>query len=300
MWHPFLAAALLLPGLLLAGPAAAQHDGHSAGLDREVEAVRAATARYRDHRAAVADGYRRFGRESALMGEHWYREDLVRRPLELARPSTLQYATVGGERVLVGVAYTVYQRPGEPVPEGFAGAGDRWHVHDVVRLARTLTRDRPVARWLAERRIRNGRMGAGEGRTRLTMVHAWVWLDNPGGTFAMQHPVLPYLRAGLPASWGSSVDAAMGVALLDPATCGQEVGRVRLLARPGRRVERAVRRECESAAMLVRRAPRSDRDRLNAVAAGSWAAFERARDRLLTAEQRERLAAAVEHDMTGH
>ncbi len=304
-----LAAALLLASAPAAPLSAQQHEhGHAppapgSALAREVEAVRAATARYRDHRSAEADGFRRFGREGALMGEHWYHPERVRRPLDLARPSTLQYATLGGERVLVGVAYTVYQRPGEPLPEGFAGDADRWHTHDVVRIARVLTEDRPVLRWVSERRIRGGRAGAGDGRTRLAMVHAWVWRDNPRGLFAQEHTALPYLRAGLPASFAEagSVDAAWGVALLDPATCVQETGRVKLLARPGRAAGREVRRACEAASAVVRRerAAGADRERLNAAAAGAWAGFVRARDAALTPEQRARMAAVVEHGMAG-
>lgn len=162
---------LLLAALLLApAGAAAQADGHDAHprprddrrLPDDVDAsslgahppelaaqlaqVRAATARYRAHANAVRDGYRRFGREGPLMGEHWYRLDLTHGAFDVARPSILQYAVLGGERGLVGVAYTVYRRPGEPLPEGFAGEG-----------------------------------GAGDGRTRLTMVHAWIW-GSPAST----------------------------------------------------------------------------------------------------------------------
>lgn len=309
----FLPAALGLTALF-AAPAPGQHHAHhhppparsetSPELAGQIEAVRAATARYRDHAAAAAAGYRRFGKEGALMGEHWYHPDLVRLPLDLSRPSTLQYATLDGERVLVGVAYTLYQRPGEPLPEGFAGEEDRWHVHDVVKIARTVTEDRPLLRWLAERRIRSGKAGAGEGRTRLTMVHAWVWLDNPEGTFAQEHTALPYLRAGLPASFAEprNVDAARGVALLDGATCDQEVRRVRALARPGRGTEGEVLRACEAVAEEVRRVRASGarRERLNEAAARAWTGFVRARDAALTPEQRARLEAAVEHDMAGH
>ena len=308
-----LAAALLLTAMLSL-PAGAQHNDHGrvstvggeAGpeLARQIEAVRAATARYRDHAAATADGYRRFGKEGALMGEHWYHPDFVRLPLDLSRPSTLQYATLDGKRVLVGVAYTLYQRPGEPLPEGFAGEEDRWHSHDVVKIARTVTEERPLLRWLAERRIRSGKAGAGQGRTRLTMVHAWVWLDNPEGVFAQEHTALPYLRAGLPAGSAEpgNVDAARGVALLDPSTCGQEVRRVRVLARPGRGVEREVRRACEAAAGEVRRvrASGAGREELNEAAARAWTGFVEDRDAVLTPEQRARLEVAVEHEMAGH
>ena len=116
----------------------------SAALAEQVAALRAATARYRDHANAVRDGYRLFGQEGPVMGEHWFRRDLVGRPLDLTQPSTLQYATIDGQKVLVGVAYTVYRRPGDPVPEGFAGSADGWHTHDVAQLATAATADRPA------------------------------------------------------------------------------------------------------------------------------------------------------------
>ena len=122
----------LLVLLALPAPVLAQehmHETHASARDAEalraqIAAVRAATERYRDHANAVKDGFRRFGQESPLMGEHWYRRDLVGASLDLRHPSTLQYANIGGRKVLVGVAYSVYRRPGEPLPEGFAGAED--------------------------------------------------------------------------------------------------------------------------------------------------------------------------------
>lgn len=99
--------------------AGAASGADDAALQAQLEAVRAATARYQDHANAVKDGFRLFGQESPLMGEHWYRRDLAGAPLDLRRPATLQYANVGGRKVLVGVAYSVYRRPGEPLPEDF-------------------------------------------------------------------------------------------------------------------------------------------------------------------------------------
>src|SRR5687767_4024426 len=99
-----------------AEPAPPTSRGHSPALAAEIARVRAATERYRDHANAVADGYRLFGAEGPVMGEHWYHPDLTKRPFEISRPSTLQYASIGGRKVLVGVAYTVYHHPGEPVP----------------------------------------------------------------------------------------------------------------------------------------------------------------------------------------
>lgn len=263
----------------------------SPALEAEVEAVRRATERYRDIEVARREGYRLFGMEGPLVGEHWYLPDAVRRPLDLARPSTLQYATVEGRKVLVGVAYTYYRRPGEPVPDGFAGAGDVWHTHDITRLARAATAERPVLRAIVERRIRRGRVGAGDGRTLLTMVHAWVWSQNPDGMFAGQHRGLPYLRAGLPASHatGASEAAAMGVSLLPADGCADEVRRTDRLAGLSRTQSRDLRRACDRQAEMVRASRRAPAAALNGAAERAWTAYLAERDRILRSEQRQRM-----------
>src|SRR5687767_7172477 len=128
----------------LAAPVSGQHAHHGSAptdavdprLAEQLDALRRSTERYRDHANAVKDGYKRFGAEAPLMGEHWYHPDLVKAALDLNRPGTLQYAHIDGKRVLVGVAYNVYQREDEALPDGFAGDADVWHVHDVPRLAR--------------------------------------------------------------------------------------------------------------------------------------------------------------------
>jgi hypothetical protein len=272
-------------------------------LAAQVQRVRQATERYRDLDVARRDGYRRFGAEGPLMGEHWYHPDAVRRPLDLARPSTLQYATVGGSKVLVGVAYTWYRRPGEPLPEGFAGADDAWHTHDVARMARTFTADRPLLRGMVERRIRRGRAGAGDGRTLLTMVHAWVWLPNPDGLFAQQHRALPYLRAGLPASHaeGGSENAALGVSLLAPDGCEAEVRRTDRLAGLSRGQGGDLRRACDlhaAAVLAARTAPAAE---LNAAAERAWTAYLADRDQLLRPAQSARMRRMMDATMEpGH
>jgi hypothetical protein len=307
----------LLATLLAAAPLAAQQPGHGhhaaaasqapgeqAALQAELDAVRAATARYRDHAQAVRDGYRLFAQESPLMGEHWYRRDLVRGELDLAHPSTLQYANLGGRRVLVGVAYSVYRRPGDPLPSGFSGASDAWHTHDVTRLARAATADRPLLHWLVERRIRNGKLGPG-GRTLLTMLHAWVWSDNPDGVFALQQRALPYLRAGLPAEWAreGDEDAAQGIQLLAPGACDAEVRRLDRLARLERRQASALTRSCQAEQQRLRAeiTPASPPLAANAAATAAWRRYLAARGRILDAEQIARvervMESAMEHDM---
>ena len=268
----------------------------SSELALQLEAVRRATERYREHSLAVAEGFRLFGAEGPLMGEHWYHPDRVMEPLDLARPSTLQYATVDGERVLIGVAYTVYQRPGESLPEGFVGTDDHWHVHDVERIARGIVADRPILRWIVDRRARSGKLGAGDGRTQLVMLHAWVWSNNPSGVFAQEHPALPYLRAGLSvhAAPSADTDAARGIALLAPAACDDELRRFRTIASLSRSQRSELMTRCEGAVNRIRAvvaAANGSHETMNAGAAASWRGYAATRDSLLTDAQKTRIAA---------
>jgi hypothetical protein len=283
-----------------AAPVAAQHDHHGdhgktaepPELAKQIEAVRRSTERYRDHANAVKDGYRLFGVDGPLMGEHWYKPELVKGPLDLTRPATLQYAHINGKRVLVGVAFNVYQRPGEPLPEGFAGSSDHWHVHDVTKMARAFVTDRPFLRWVVDRRASQGKIGAGDHRSQLVMLHAWVWSDNPDGMFAQQHRALPYLRAGLPANWAQTadVDAAWGIALARDG-CTFEIGRLEKLAKLTVNQKATLRPACERAAQAARSAAAdaTTARALNPAAGNAWREFAALRDRTLTAEQKRQL-----------
>jgi hypothetical protein len=268
-------------------------------LNAQIASVRAATERYRDFENAKRDGYKLFGKEGPLMGEHWYHPAIVKEPLDLERPSTLQYAIINGQRELVGVAYTVYNRPGEPLPEGFAGSKDHWHVHDVNKIARAVTEDRPFLRWIVDQRIAKGKTGAGDGRTHLTMLHAWIWSDNPEGMFALEHKALPYLRAGLPTQYAQHADAfaPYGVTLLDRRGCDWELGKIKLLARPTRDQHQKLARACAAATEQVRN---SDTARLNDVASRAWQDYLKVRDATLNAEQKARLGISIEQQHQHH
>ena len=294
---------LLLFGLAIGAlPCAAQHHQHAPAattldsiLEQQILTVRRATERYLDHANAEADGYRRFGADGPLMGEHWYHPELVKGALDLARPATLQYAVIDGKRTLVGVAYNVYQEPGEPLPEGFKGSADVWHVHDVPKMARAFVEDRPFLRWVVNRRIAQGKVGAGGERTQLVMLHAWIWSDNPDGIFAQQHRALPYLRAGLPADWARNAndEAAWGAALLRDG-CSFELQKLEKLARTTKRQQSEFRASCDRAAAQVREASRTDAATFNSTVSRAWREFAETRDRSLTAEQKRRLGSVVE------
>ncbi|MFQ5744423.1 MAG: hypothetical protein ACE5HV_12665 [Acidobacteriota bacterium] len=300
----------LSAGLSLAALVPARQSRPAAGTEyppeliEQLELVRTVTARFQDHRVALEEGFERFGGDSPLMGEHWYRRDRPNETFDIGKPSVLQYLPVGDERILVGVAYTVYRLPGEPLPEGFVGGEDLWHIHDLVKIARAASLDRPLLRWVAERRIHNGKIGAGDGRTELTMVHAWVWLDNPDGVFAQDNRVLPYLRAGLPPEYAAeaSADAAFGVSLLSNQACDFELRRLGFMAGVRWRQRRTLRAACSEAAGKVRTVLATDPDAatFNAAAAEAWRDYLQVRQQTLTPQQVERLGAGIEFPMGQH
>lgn len=317
-----IVSTILAAGLALsAAPAVAQHAGHAghgdvpAGLEslapetreiaeHELDQVRAATARYQDHANAEEDGYRRFepGPGDPLMGEHWFRANRVREELDLTRPSTLIYAVVDSERRLVAVAYTVYQKPDLPLPEGFAGDADRWHTHDIAQLAGIMLADRPVVRWIVQNRLEHGVLGRRAGETDLVMLHAWIGMENPDGVFANHNVALPYARAGLPIAWTDGEPAARGVALLQPGACESHVSILDKMAGIDGEQQAAVRGACEESAAAVAKArivAMEEKDTgsadaaeaLNAIASRAWLSYAGTVTRTLTGEQGRRLAA---------
>jgi hypothetical protein len=93
-------------------------------------AVRAATARYRDVAAALADGYRP---DKAGDGLDVHFENKERSGdgavLDPARPEMLVYARAGGRAALLGVAFRM-PRAGQRGPQ-IGGASTTWHAHNI-------------------------------------------------------------------------------------------------------------------------------------------------------------------------
>ena len=137
------------------------------------------------------------------------------------------------------------------------------------------------------------------GRTHLVMVHAWPWLYNPDGMFAAEHRVLPYLRAGLPATFAQEGDAnaAWGTTLLSEQGCATDVERIDFLAKLTRTQKSTIERACRAAATSIRAAPRTDATLFNSAARDAWLAYAKTKDATLTAQQRARIASVVEHPM---
>jgi hypothetical protein len=108
-------ACVVLAVALLCQEAAAQSGGGTDEVAKFVAGARAATQRYRDQSAAVADGYRRIGPDFPSMGEHWLSAaTVVHAEVDPLHPPILEYVTVAGKPVLAGVAYTQLLRGGLP------------------------------------------------------------------------------------------------------------------------------------------------------------------------------------------
>ena len=170
---------------------------------RFVECARAGTERYKDRAVAIRDGYRRIGRDFPAMGEHWIRIGLVfDGKLQASRPEVLNYAMVSGKPRLLGVGYAVPLLEGETPPDGPAGQ-HAWHDH-----FRSIDEE--------TRQPRHDAHGTGGDSPRLAMLHAWIWTDNPQGTFAADNWALPLLRLGVRASLSDPpVEAAKALSLLN-------------------------------------------------------------------------------------
>jgi hypothetical protein len=122
----------------------------------ELQQARAATARYRDIKNAIKDGYSNINVDVPNMGHHFMNTSLVDATFDVRHPEILVYNGLETENPqLVAVEYAV---PLDlPMPEGFTGSDDVWND----------TSGFPF--WL---------------------VHAWVWKYNPGGVFNWTNPTV--------------------------------------------------------------------------------------------------------------
>jgi hypothetical protein len=272
----------------------------------QVDEVARAVERYRDFEVAKREGWRRFGGDEPLMGEHYSistgPDYVAGQPIDFRRPSNLMYTDIGGKKVLTGVAFIVRLDHDDPLPEGFHGTADRWHVHDFEKAISAALEERPVLNWLAESWLDANYRNKGDHRGRLSMAHAWVTLPNPDGMFADLNRTLPYLKLGLPVEWaqGASEAAARGLHLATAKGCADTVDGALWIATAKAPQARAVRKACAASAAAVKAALRTaDAKNINAVAERSWNAYQQVWKSTLTAEQRARVDAMVEHGNHG-
>lgn len=175
------AAALVACLGVAAGPLEAQRTA----LEQLTQTARAATVRYRDTAAAAADGYRPFGPDFPTMGRHWVN---VRRVMaggvDPTHPPILEYATIDGRTVLVGVGFAALVAGGE-VPTSLPVPADAWHFHSGTLDAESFV-------------VAHASHGAhARGRVRVAVLHLWVWESNPAGLTATDNWGLPFRRLGL-------------------------------------------------------------------------------------------------------
>ena len=153
------AAAMICLGVgTYASFADASGDVLSAAARKQLAAARAATARYHDLDAALADGYVDLSFCMPTMGYHYGRFDLLQDGVfDAAQPEILVYAPSPTARKmrLVALEYAVPLQASIDPPEGFDGPFDYWFE------------DLTFGLWT---------------------LHAWVWLQNPDGIFAKNNP----------------------------------------------------------------------------------------------------------------
>ena len=122
----------------------------------ELQQARAATARYRDIKNAIKDGYSNINVDVPNMGHHFMKTSLVDATFDIRNPEILVYNGLEtGNPELVAVEYAVPLTL--PMPEGFTGSDDVW----------------------------NGTSGFP-----FWLVHAWVWKYNPDGAFNWTNPTV--------------------------------------------------------------------------------------------------------------
>lgn len=299
---------------LAAAAAGAQHAHHPApptaaalaqpaSVQAQLAAVRAGIKRYEDFETARREGWKKFGGDGPLVGEHWYLP--VQRggvdyhsgqPLDFTRPSSLMYTDIAGKKVLTGVTFNVRIGDGERVPEGFAGNQDVWHVHDFRAFFEAALADRPVARRFVQAMVDK----RWSGRQRLAMIHVWAGaMPNPDGVFAHYNRLVPYRKLGLPDSMadGATIAAARGLNLVTSDGCAVQIDGAARMAGVADAAKARLHRACSAAAAHVREGLASrDKASINRMAEHGWAMFDAAWNRELSAEQKARIAAITEHD----
>ena len=126
----------------------------------QLDAVRDATAKFRDVEKAEAAGYHDIGLFVPNMGWHYMKDSLVDGKFEPTKPELLVYADdpCGGKRRLVAVEYAVPLADSRRAPQGFFGQADEWDANQQFQL------------WT---------------------LHAWLFEVNENGVFNPFNPRVP-------------------------------------------------------------------------------------------------------------
>ncbi len=189
---------------------------------------RRASEKYHRLPAAVGDGFRSVGADAPAMGRHWVNILwLFDNEIDAERPEILMYAQVNGRDSLVGIGFGYAVSPGTPVPENPFHPDD-WHIHS-DRL------DMESHRTDHEGNALHGAGSAAHGpgaSTGISVLHGWVWIDNPAGVLEPNNWTLPYIRLGLSRPEDATPEADRALSL---ATMGADffITRAELFTEPG-------------------------------------------------------------------
>lgn len=165
------AFALLSPAAATVGTQSGQHAGHDSRKSGGPvpEAVREATARFRDLNVAIAEGYLQnggcvSGPEEGAMGVHYVKFSLFDGAIEIQQPEALVYEPRNGRLHLVAAEYITPAEAWEAAHDDF----------DLPHLMGHLFHYAPGPNRY--------------GPPAFYELHVWAWKDNPKGTFADWNP----------------------------------------------------------------------------------------------------------------
>ena len=153
----------------------------------ELERARKATEKYKDVKAAEADGYQAVGGEMPGMGLHYV---LTMEPdhFDVEKPPILLYVKNTAPQsgyTLGGVGY-FWNGPegadGQPANPPFPKSLAMWHRHENICAMPHL--ENPHGLTEAQCTEKGGHFVA---KTQW-LVHAWIWRDNPTGIFSAENP----------------------------------------------------------------------------------------------------------------
>lgn len=193
---------------------------------------RRATERYHSTASAMADGFRPVGADAPAMGRHWFNlTRLFDGRIDAEKPEVLTYAVVEGREILVGVgfAYIVGLRGGAAPPKNPFEPGP-WHIHSGTIDLESHRIDHVGGGLQGSDSASHGR----DPRPGVSLLHAWLWVDNPVGLLEPNNWNLPYFRLGLSRPPGATIDTDRAVSL---ASSGAEffMERAELFAEPDSR-----------------------------------------------------------------
>ena len=198
-------------------------------------AGRRASEAYHDTKIAFANGFRPLGADAPAMGRHWVNFAwLFDGEIDPAKPEILTYVVVDGRETLVGIGFGFIAGPEDHLAHPtnpFEPA--QWHLHSGGLDAESHRMDH-VGDGLP------GHAPTAEGAPSdhgVSVLHAWVWIDNPAGVLQPNNWALPYFRLGLSRPRNATPDADRAISLASLGS-GFFVDRVQLLADVGENVSR--------------------------------------------------------------